>query len=276
VRGAIALNIVKTVLLGTLVCGFFALVGWLLDGERGLALFLVATILLSATVVWHAERMLLAMLRAREVPVGERVYVHAALDRLAARAGVPVPRLYVIEDGHPRALAAGTGPRRAGIALTRGLLLAIQDDELEGLLAHELAHVRRRDVAVQTLVALLAVTILELSRIGWRWQSGLLYVLGPIAASFGNAFVAPARELRADAFAAEIAGSPHGLADALLRLEIAGELLRFAENPGTEPVYVVNPFADDRLASMFVTHPPTSQRVAALRALDRTPTPELV
>jgi heat shock protein HtpX len=268
VRGAIALNLVKVVLLATIVVGAWAGLGWLLDGFRGLGLFLFAGVLTAAAVVWHAERLLLAMLHAREAPLAELVHVHAALDRLAARAKVPKPRLYVVEDGHPRSLAAGTGPRRSGIALTRGLLMAAQADELEGLLAHELAHIRRRDVAVQTLVALLTLTILELSRLGWRWQGGLLYVLGPIAASFTSAFVGPTRELRADALAARIAGSPHGLADALVRLELAGELVVFAENPATEPVYVVNPFGDDRLAAMFATHPATAERVRALRSLE--------
>jgi heat shock protein HtpX len=270
VRGAVALNILKVVLLATVVVGVWAGIGWLLRGFQGMVLFLFAGLLIGAAVVWHAERMLLAMLHAREVPLAELVHVHAALDRLAVRARVPKPRLYVIEDGHPRALAAGTGPRRTGVAVTRGLLLATQTDELEGLLAHELAHIRRRDVAIQTLVALLTLTILELSRIGWRWQGALLYVLGPVAASFTSAFVGPARELRADRFAASIAGTPHGLADALLRLELAGEFVVFAENPATEPVYVVNPFGTDRLAAMFATHPPTEARVRALRALDGT------
>jgi len=121
---------------------------------------------------------------------------------------------------------------------------------------------------VQTLVALLTLTMLEATRVGWRWQSALLYAVGPIAASFTSAFVAPVRELRADALAAEWAGTPHGLADALLRLEIAGALVRFEANPATEPVYVVNPFGDDRLARLFASHPPIEQRIRALRGLD--------
>jgi heat shock protein HtpX len=268
VRGAVALNFLKLVALTTIVAGAWAAVGWLLEGFSGLVLFLFASLLIAAAVVWHAERMLLAILHAREVPVAELPHVHSALERVAARARVPKPRLYVIEDGHLRSLSAGTGPRRSGVAMTRGLLGAVQPEELDGLLAHEVAHIRRRDVAVQTVVAILTFTILELSRVGWRAQGALLYALGPIAASFTNAFVAPKRELRADSYAATLAGSPHGLADALLRLELAGELVLFAENPATEPLYVVNPFGDDRLAVLFDTHPPIGERVQALRALD--------
>jgi heat shock protein HtpX len=267
-RGAIALNVLKVVALTTLVAGAWAAIGWALNGFSGLVLFLFAGLLIGAAVVWHGERMVLAMLHAREVPLGELPHVHSMLERLAARARVPKPRLYVIEDPHLRSLSAGTGPRRSGVALTRGLLAAARPEELEGLLAHELAHIRRRDVAVQTLVAMLTLTILELSRLGWRAQSALLYVLGPIAASFTSAFVAPKRELRADAYAASLVDTPHGLADALLRLELTGELVVFAENPATEPLYVVNPFGDDRLAALFATHPPTGERVRALRALD--------
>jgi heat shock protein HtpX len=268
VRGAVALNFLKLVALTTIVAGAWAALGWWLDGFYGLVLFLFASLLVAAAIVWHGERMVLAMLHAREVPLGELPHVHSTLERIATKARVPKPRLYVIEDGHLRALSAGTGPRRSGIALTRGLLGAARPEELEGLLAHEVAHIRRRDVAVQTLVAMLTLTILELTRLGWRAQGALLYVAGPIAASFTSAFVAPKRELRADADAAALVGSPHGLADALLRLEIAGELVVFAANPATEPLYVVNPFGDDRLATLFATHPPIGERVRALRALD--------
>jgi heat shock protein HtpX len=268
VRGAVALNFLKLVALTAIVCGAWAALGWALDGFYGLVLFLFASLLVGTAVVWHGERMLLAMLHAREVPLGELPHIHSTLERIALKARVPKPRLYLIEDGHLRSLSAGTGPRRSGIAITRGLLSAARAEEVEGLLAHEIAHIRRRDVAVQTLVALLTLTILELSRLGWRAQGALLYVLGPLAASFTNAFVAPKRELRADAYAAALVDSPHGLADALLRLELAGELVVFAENPATEPLYVVNPFGDDRLAALFETHPPIGDRVRALRALD--------
>jgi heat shock protein HtpX len=267
-RGAIALNVFKVIALTTIVAGAWAAIGWALNDFNGMVLFLFAGLLIGAAVVWHGERMVLAMLHAREVPLGELPQVHSTLERLATKARVPKPRLYVIEDPHLRSLSAGTGPRRSGIAVTRGLLNAMRGEELEGLLAHELAHIRRRDVAVQTLVAMLTLTLLELSRLGWRAQGALLYILGPIAASFTSAFVAPRRELRADGYAAWLTGSPHGLADALLRLELAGELVVFAENPATEPLYVVNPFGDDRLAALFETHPPIRQRVAALRALD--------
>ena len=266
--GPAALNGLKLLVFSALVAGAWAGVGWLLGGARVALLFLFAALLVGVAVVLHAERLLIAMLGAREVPVGELPQVHSALERLAARARVPKPRLYAIDDAHLRSFAAGTGPRRSGIAFTTALLTTAPREEIEGLLAHELAHIRRRDVAVQTLVTLLSMTILEVSRLGWRAQGVLLYVLGPIAASFPNAFISPAREHRADAYAAWLTEAPLGLAGALLRLELAAEAVAFAENPATAPIYAVNPFdVDDRLAALFDLHPPVGERVRHLRAL---------
>jgi heat shock protein HtpX len=265
-RGAVALNVAKALILSTTVAGAWAGLGWVLGGLRGLTLFLFAGLLVGAAVVWHGERFVLAMLGAREVPLGELPQLHSALERLAAKARVPKPRLYVIDDGHLRSFAAGTGPRRSGIALTTALIRAAQPDELEGLLAHEIAHIKRRDVVIQTLVVVVAFTLLELSRLGWKAQGALLYVLGPLAASFPNAFLSPKRELRADLLAAHLTEAPDPLVAALLRLEVAGELVVFAANPATEPLYVMNPFGDDRLARLFDTHPPIAERVQVLRA----------
>jgi heat shock protein HtpX len=136
------------------------------------------------------------------------------------------------------------------------------------VLAHELAHVRHRDVALQTAVVVLAASMLELSRIGGWLERTLLFVLGPIAAACVHLLLSPKREFEADRTAAELCGSPHGLADALVRLEQAAELVEFAGSPATEPLYTINPFMEEGLAALFVTHPPVGERVRRLRALD--------
>ena len=183
-------------------------------------------------------------------------------------ARVSKPRLYLMDDGLPRAIAAGRGPRGSVIAVSRGLLTAATPAELEAVLAHELAHVRNRDVVVQTSVVVLAATLLELSRVGGWFSRALLFVLGPIAAAFVHLMLSPKREFLADSGAAEICGSPHPMADALVRLDQASELVSFQGSPATEPLYTINPFLEEGLARMFVTHPPAGERVRRLRELD--------
>ena len=154
------------------------------------------------------------------------------------------------------------------IAVSTGLLGALPPAELEAVLAHELAHVRARDVLVQTFAVLLAFLLVEVARIGGWFRRALLAILGPIAAAFVHVLLSPRREFAADRAAAELCGSPHGLADALARLDRVSELVSFSESVVTEPLYTVNPFADEGLAALFATHPPVAERVARLRRLD--------
>jgi heat shock protein HtpX len=208
------------------------------------------------------------MVGARELPVGENPALHGTVQRLALAAGLPKPRLFLLPDGHPRALAAGRGPRGAAIAVSRGFLGAATPAEVEGVVAHELAHIRNRDILVQTSVVVVAAALLETSRIGGWLSRALLFVLGPVAAALVHLLLSPKRELAADRAAAVLTGSPHGLADALIRLEQASELVEFRANPATEPLYTFNPFAEEGLAALFVTHPPVGERVRRLRELD--------
>ena len=263
-----ARNLVKALLLyGTIAGGLFAL-GWWLGGLRLGSVFLVVGLLMAATVYWYGPRVILASLGARERPLGAAPAPHAPAARLARAAGVDRPRLYLLSDGHPRALSVGRAGGPPGIALTQGLIGLLAPAELEGVLAHELAHARHRDLLVQTPVVLLAGWLVEISRIGGFLERALLFVLGPVAASVVQVLLSPKREIAADAAAAEICTSPHPLADALLRIEQAMELIRFQASPVTEPLYLVNPFEPTGLAAMFSTHPPVGERVARLRALD--------
>jgi heat shock protein HtpX len=205
---------------------------------------------------------------ARELPIGESPGLHSTLERLAALAGVAKPRLYLMDDGLPRAFAAGRGIRGSTLGVSTGLLAAATPAELEAVLAHELAHVRHRDVVVQTCVVVLAATLLEVTRIGGWLQRALLFVLGPVAAAFVHLMLSPKREFLADQTAAAICDSPHPMADALVRLDQAAELVEFAGSPATEPLYTINPFMEVGLAALFVTHPPVGERVRRLRELD--------
>jgi heat shock protein HtpX len=263
-----ARNILKALLLLVGFCALLGGLGWLLGGYRLLEIFVFVGALVAAALYWTADRVALGLVGARELPMAEAPALHSTVERLAAIAGVTKPRLYLMPDGLPRALVVGRGPRGSTIAVSSGLLTAATPAELEAVLAHELAHVRHRDVAVQTIVVVVAATLLEASRIGGWLQRALLFVLGPLAAAFVHLLLSPKREFLADRTAAQLLGSPHPLADALVRLDAAAELVSFAGSPATEPLYTVNPFADEGLAALFVTHPPVGERVRRLRELD--------
>jgi heat shock protein HtpX len=267
-RFLVVRNVLKAWALFVGSCGALGLLGWALGGYRVLSIFVFCGALLAAALYWYSDRLAVGLVRARELPVGEAAGLHSTLERLAAMARVSKPRLYLMDDGLPRAMAAGRGPRGSAIGVSTGLLSAASPAELEAVLAHELAHVRHRDVVVQTSVVVLAATLLELSRIGGWFSRALLFVLGPVAAAFVHLMLSPKREFVADAFAAELCGSPHPMADALVRLDQAAELVSFQGSPATEPLYTINPFLEEGLAALFVTHPPVGERVRRLRELD--------
>jgi heat shock protein HtpX len=260
-------NVLKAWLFLWGAVGLFGFFGYLLGGFRLAWIFVFAGLLLSLGTYWIADRAVMGMLGARELPEGEDPELHSTVARLAGRAGVVKPRIFVIERGPPLALAGGRGVFSSSVAVTLGLL-ALPPAEVEGVIAHELAHVRNRDVVLQTPVVMLAAALIDSSRIGGWLERPLLLVLGPVAAAFQHLVLSPRRELAADRLAAEICESPHALADALIRLEQALELVEFSASPATEPLYTINPFDERGLAAMFVSHPPVAERVRRLRELD--------
>jgi heat shock protein HtpX len=268
-RFLIARNVLKCWALVAVAGVVLGAAGWKLGGYRVSILFAGAVVLLAAAIYAYADRIVMGMLGARELVQGEAPALHSTVERLASAAGVVKPRLYVLPDSYPRALSSGRGAGGgSGIAVSVGLMGVASPAELEGVVAHELAHIRHRDVLLQTVVVILATSVVELSRVGGVLQRALLFVLGPIAAAFVHLMLSAKREFAADRYAAELCDSPHGLADALLRLEQAMELVEFRASPATEPLYTANPFAEEGLAALFVTHPPIAERVRRLRELD--------
>jgi heat shock protein HtpX len=263
-----ALNVAKAwLLLGGFVALLTALGWWI--GSFGLAsVFFVTGLLMAATLHWYGPRIVLASLGARELLLAEAPDLYTTVERLSIRAGVARPRMFVLADGHPRALAVGRGASASGIALSHGLVAVSTPAELEGVLGHELARIRNRDVTVETPVVVLTGWLVEASRIGGWFERALLFVLGPVAASVTQVLLSERRVFAADLRAARICESPHGLADALVRLEQAQELVSFQASPTTAPVYLVNPFEAVGLAALFGTHPPIGERVKRLRAVD--------
>lgn len=266
-RRAAAANVAKALLLIGLLVGLFGALGWLLGRERTASLFVLCGLLAAVAAYWLGDRALLGMLGARPFAVAESPMLRATTDRVAAAYSMPAPRLYLIADGYPRAFVVGRGPHGASLAVSTGLLHALRPEEVEAVVAHELAHVRSRDVVTQTLAVLLSATLVETSRLGGWLARALLFVLGPLGAAFTHLLLSPRRELQADAAAARVS-DPNDLADALVRLDRASDLVEFAASPATEPLYTVDPFEiSDRLARMFHTHPPLERRIALLRAM---------
>ena len=261
-------NLVKAALAAAVACTLLGLIGWALRDGR-LALICVFAGLLAATGVYIAgERIIMGLVGGRELLLAEAPVLHTLVEGLALRAGVVKPRLYVIADGHPRALSAGRGPNGSAIAVSRALLQACPPAELEGVIAHEIAHIRTRDVTVQTAAVILGSTLYDVARLGGFLERSVRFVTAPLAAAIVHALLSPKRELQADRLAAEWCGTPHGLAEALIRLEQASELVGFDASPVTSPLWTIDPFPPAGPSALFATHPPVGVRVAALRALD--------
>ena len=253
-------------LVGLLAAGPGGL-GWLVGGWTTSLLFVFCVLLAAMAFYRYSDRALLGMLGARPYALAEDPLLRSAVDTVSAKLDIRAPELYVIADGFPRLFAVGRGPASSSLAVSTGALQTLRPEELEAAIAHELAHVRRRDVLVQTFVVLFAVTLVESSRIGGWLSRALLYVLAPIAAAFVHLLLSPRRELEADALAVRVTGNGHDLADALIRLDRASELVEFAASPATEPLYPVDPFEAEGIARMFKTHPPLDLRVRRLREL---------
>lgn len=270
-RSAAVANLAKAWLLVAVVSAAFGGLGWLIGGRTTALLFVLCSLLAATGVYRYGDRALLGMLGARPYAVAEGPILRSTVDKVAAKLGVRPPALYLIPDGFPRLFAVGRGPRSSSLAISTGALQTLRPEELEAALAHELAHVRRRDVLVQTSVVLFATNLVELSRVGGWLSRALLFVFAPIAAAFVHLLLSAKREIAADELGAAASRDANDLADALLRLDRAAELVEFAASPATEPLYPFDPFEEDGLARMFKTHPPLEVRVQRLRELGAGP-----
>jgi len=271
-------NTMKTTLLLGALSGLFLVIGWTFGGETGLLVALAAAALFNFGSYWFSDRMVLAMYHAQPVTPDHRL--HRVVERLAARAGLPVPKVCVLPTASPNAFATGRNPQHATVAATEGLLQVLDDQELEGVLGHELAHVRHRDILISSIAATVAAAILLLSRLalfvgGGRNRGGnpiawlAMLILAPIAAMIVQAAISRSREFAADQGGAEIAGGADGLVSALQKIERASHQVPLKANPATAHMFIVMPFSGRGLLSLFSTHPPTEERVARLAELGR-------
>ncbi|MFO7693946.1 MAG: zinc metalloprotease HtpX [Vicinamibacterales bacterium] len=273
-------NTFKTALLLGLMSGVLLVLGDYLGGSGGLMIAFVFAVVMNFASYWFSDKIVLAMYKAK--PVGPEHPLHQTVTRLAQRAGLPMPKVYVIPDQSPNAFATGRNPAHAAVAATEGVLRLLDQRELEGVMAHELAHVKNRDILIGSVAATMAATIMMVARMaqfaaifgggrsddreGGSNPIALLatVILAPIAAMLIQAAISRSREFGADKGGAEIAGSPYGLADALKKLEFASKRIPMDANPATAHMMIMKPFSVHGMLSLFSTHPPTEARVRAL------------
>ena len=274
-------NTVKTALLLGLMSALFLFLGETLGGAQGLVFGFVFAALTNFVSYWFSDKIVLKMYGAQEVGPDHRLFRIVA--GLAQRAGLPQPRCYVIPQASPNAFATGRNPEHAAVAATEGILQMLDDEELEGVLAHELAHVKHRDILISSIAATLAAAIMMISRFAMFWGGGrdndregsnpvtllATIILAPVAAMLIQAAISRSREYDADAGGATIAGGPLGLVSALKKIEAASRVIPLDANPATAHMFIIKPFSLSGLASLFSTHPPTELRIQALLQLAR-------
>ena len=273
-------NGVKTVLLLGALSALLLAIGDVIAGPNGLMIGLLIAAVMNFGSYWFSDKIVLRMYRAEEV--GSNHPLYRVTERLARQGGLPMPKVYVIPDASPNAFATGRNPEHAAVAATEGILRILSEPELEGVIAHELAHVKHRDILISSIAATLAAAIMMVARMamyagmfgGGRQDDRddgsnpiallAMMILAPIAAFLIQAAISRSREFSADAGGASIAGTPYGLADALRKIEAASRRVPLNANPATAHMFIVKPFSGSGLTSLFSTHPPTEERISAL------------
>ena len=268
-------NTFKTALLLGALSGLFLFLGQSFGGSQGLIVGFLFAAGMNFASYWFSDKIVLSMYGAQEVGAGHRLY--ETVERLATRAGLPMPRVYVIPQMSPNAFATGRNPEHAAVAATEGILKILNNSELEGVIAHELAHVKHRDILISSIAATLAAAIMMLSRFAMFFGGSrddregsnpiallATIILAPIAAMLIQAAVSRSREFDADAGGARIAGGPMGLVNALGKIEAASKAVPLDANPATAHMFIIKPFSAAGLLGLFSTHPPTEKRIEAL------------
>ena len=277
-------NIFKTGLLLAVLTAMLVLIGGALGGEQGMILAFFLALAMNFFSYWFSDKIVLSMYGAQPIEESQAPTLYAMVRRLATRAQIPMPRVYLIPSDTPNAFATGRSPEHSAVAVTEGIMRILDQDELEGVLAHELSHVKNRDVLISTLAATLAGAIAYLAHMAqWSAMFGgrrdddeggsnpiamiAMAVVAPIAAMLVQMAVSRAREYQADATGAHLAGRTWGLAKALEKLEMAQQVAPMNANPATAHLFIVNPLSGQAFMNLFSTHPPLEQRVARLRAM---------
>jgi len=275
-------NQIRTVLLLGALTGLILFMGQIIGGRQGVQIALILALAMNFFSYWYSDKIVLRIYGAQEVSPREAPQLHAMVGELAREAQVPMPKVYVVPTDTPNAFATGRNPAHAAVAVTNGILKILSPTELKGVLAHEMGHVKNRDILIQTVAATLGGAITYLAYMGqWAAIFGgrddedggsalgalLMAILAPIAAMLIQMAISRSREYLADATGARLCHNPQALASALEKLAYGNQRIPMDANPNTAHMFIVNPLTGGGLMSWFSTHPPIEERVARLRAM---------
>ena len=272
------MNGLKTAVLLAALTGLFIVVGGMLGGQGGAVFAFALAMVMNLGSYWFSDKIVLRMYKAQ--PVGPEHPLFRMTQRLAQRANLPMPKVYIIPDPSPNAFATGRNPDNAAVAATEGIMRLLSESELEGVIAHELAHVKHRDTLISTVAAAIGGAITTLAHFGMFFGGGrsddrqganpiallAMALLAPFAAMLIQAAISRSREFAADRGGADIVGSPTGLAHALRRIDAGVHQIPMDANPATAHMFIMSPFFGGGMSKLFSTHPPTEERVRALMA----------
>jgi len=278
------MNTLKTMALMVALTLLLVWAGAAFGGRAGMTIALIFALMMNAFTYWFSDKIVLRMYGAREVSKAEAPELHEIVRRLAQKAGLPMPRVYIINQAQPNAFATGRSPNHAAVAVTTGIMRILSVEELEGVIGHELAHIRHRDILISTIAATIAGAISYLAYMAqWAMIFGgqdddeggnpfvalIMMIVAPIAAMIIQMAISRSREYAADSGGARIAGNPGYLASALKKLHMASRQIPLEAQPATAHLFIVNPLSGGTVARLFSTHPPIEERIARLEKMGR-------
>ena len=272
----------RTAMLFAVLTGIFIAVGYLLAGTGGMTFALILAFVMNLFSYWFSDKIVLSMYKAKEVSKEQNPKLHEIVEKIADNAKIPKPKIYFVDTDMLNAFATGRSPKKAAVAVTKGIMNALDEDELEGVLSHEISHVKNRDTLTSTMAATIGGSLAFLAQMAWyslilggrgNRQGGgnlimlPLLILAPLAASLVQMAISRQREFKADEKGSIISKKPMSLASALLKIENSVSKVKLKGNPATASMFIVNPFRGDSFVHMFMTHPPTAKRVEKLKEM---------
>jgi len=273
------MNNIKTLFLLVTLTLILVAAGAALGGKQGMTIALIFALGMNFFTYWYSDRIVLKMYRAREVTEAEAPELYGIVRRLVQKSAMPMPKVYIIQQDQPNAFATGRNPQHAAVAVTTGILHILSREELQGVIGHELAHVKHRDILISTVAATIAGAISYLAYFAMFFGHGdddeggnpivalLMFIIGPIAALIIQMAISRSREYAADQGGAQLAGNPRYLSSALRKLHTASQQIPMKANPATSHMFIVNPLTGGGFAKLFSTHPPIEERIARLESM---------